>query len=317
MPVSRYAPSPTGPLHLGNVRTALLAWLQARLYQATLILRMEDLDLPRVKTGSAEQIVRDLSWLGLDWDAGPEPGTVPYSVSDQYHQSRRTRYYRDALHELYDRRLVYPCYCSRKDIREAASAPHGRLPVYPGTCRNRYRNVSPENEPEIDGRKPAWRFIVCDQEIEFEDMLMGQYKQNLLADVGDFVIRRSDGLYAYQLAVVVDDTQMAVTDVLRGEDLLDSTCRQIALFRALEASPPRFWHVGLMCDHQGNRLSKRDGSDSIDVLRDQGMTAPEIVGQLAFSCGLLDKKRSLSPRELLQELTQHNFISLLQAGMPH
>lgn len=315
MPVSRYAPSPTGPLHLGNLRTALLAWLQARLYQATFILRMEDLDQPRVKTGSAEQIVNDLKWLGLDWDAGPMPDSGNRLVSVEYRQSRRARYYQSVLNDFYARGLVYPCYCSRKDIREAASAPHGRMPVYPGTCRNRYPQVTPENELEINGRQPAWRFIVTDQEVEFEDMLMGKFKQNLLSEVGDFVVRRSDGLFAYQLAVVVDDVQMAVTDVLRGEDLLDSTCRQIILFKALQAPQPRFWHVGLMCDDHGIRLSKRDGSDSIQVMRDQGMTPPEVVGELAYSCGLLFKKQALSPAELLRRLTQRDFISLLKSGV--
>lgn len=314
MRVSRYAPSPTGPLHLGNLRTALLAWLQARLWGARFLLRMEDLDQPRVKPGSASQIVHDLSWLGLDWDAGPAPALLNHAQSVEFSQSRRTGFYQSALIHLHSRGLVYPCYCSRKDIREAASAPHGRLPVYPGTCRNLYPDLTPGNEPEINGRKPAWRFAVTDQDIEFEDVLMGKFKQNLLTDVGDFVVRRSDGLFAYQMAVVVDDVQMDVTDVLRGEDLLDSTCRQIELFKALDSPPPRFWHVALLHDDQGRRLSKRDGSDSIQVLREQGMTANQIVGQLAYSCGLLQEQKVLSARQLLSGLTRREFISLLKAA---
>ena len=313
MHVSRYAPSPTGPLHLGNLRTALLAWLQARLYQAKFILRIEDLDLPRVKAGSSPQIIDDLIWLGLDWDEGPQPLINSDIEPDLYSQSNRTQYYRQALSALFSRGLVYPCFCSRNDIRQAASAPHGPMPVYPGTCRHQYSGVSPENEPTIDGRKPAWRFIVDDSSIEFDDMLMGRFRQVLKLDVGDFVIRRSDGLFAYQLAVVVDDAAMSVTDVLRGEDLLDSSCRQIALFKALESPVPRFWHVGLMKDEQGNRLAKRDGSDSLQALRSEGVSAKEIVGDLAFSCGLLNKKQPLSATELLSQLTRDKFISMLKS----
>ena len=233
---------------------------------------------------------------------------------DPYCQSNRVTYYRDALDLLYSRGLVYPCYCSRKDIRQAASAPHGRLPVYPGTCRHQYDDVSPGNEQQINGRKPAWRFHVGNQNIKFEDVLMGEVSQNMATDVGDFVIRRSDGLFAYQLAVVVDDSAMAVTDVLRGEDLLDSSCRQIALFRALEAPVPQFWHVRLMNDENGKRMSKRDGSASIGVLRETGVTARELVGELAFSCGLLTTKQPLSTADLLHGLTQQRFISLLRAN---
>ena len=307
MSVSRYAPSPTGPLHLGNLRTALLAWLQAKLYGAKFILRMEDLDLPRVKAGSARQIIEDLTWLGIEWDEGPDVN----DADDPYCQSNRTQYYQHALDYLYSKDLVYPCYCSRKDIRQAASAPHDRLPVYPGTCRHRYQNINPGHEQQIDGRKPSWRFIVDDRDVEFVDKLMGKFKQNLAKDVGDFVIRRSDGLFAYQLAVVVDDAAMAVTDVLRGKDLLDSSCRQIALFNALDAPLPTFWHVGLMSDKNGKRMSKRDGSDSIDGLRNDGVSAREIVGELALSCGLLTKRQSLSPTDLLGRLTRRSFISSL------
>ena len=310
--VSRYAPSPTGPLHLGNLRTALLAWLQARLYKAKFILRMEDLDLQRVKAGSATQIIDDLIWLGLEWDEGPQSDLGKSTELDLYNQSNRTSHYQQALNDLYSNKRVYPCYCSRNDIRVAASAPHGPMPIYPGTCRHQYPGVSPDNEVEIDGRKPAWRFIVDNSQVEFDDMLRGKFMQTLSSDVGDFVVRRSDGLFAYQLAVVVDDAAMAVTDVLRGEDLLDSTCRQIALFNALRAPVPRYWHVHLMHDKQGNRLSKRDGSESIDELRMAGIQAKEIVGELAFSCGLINKKQSISAFDLLQQMTRQSFISLLK-----
>lgn len=286
----------------------MLAWLQARLSGAKFILRMEDLDQPRVKAGSAEKITYDLRWLGLDWDEGP----IDHIAQDPYCQSNRTLFYRRALENLYAKGLVYPCYCSRKDIREAASAPHGRLPVYPGTCRHLYDSVAPGQEREIDGRKPAWRFLVSDQTIEFTDMLMGEVKQNLARDVGDFVVRRSDGLFAYQLAVVVDDAEMSVTDVLRGEDLLDSSCRQIALFSALNAPVPRFWHVSLMHDENGRRMSKRDGSNSVDALRSAGAMAQDIVGELAYSCGLIKQQFPLTPAELLSGLSRESFVSLLR-----
>ncbi len=308
MLVSRYAPSPTGRLHLGNLRTALLAWLQARLMGANFILRIEDLDLPRVRSGSDKQIIDDLLWLGLNWDLGPSAS----SEMDDFYQSRRTKSYHQALQDLYAKGLVYPCFCSRKDIREAASAPHGKLPVYPGICVDKYPNITPENEQPIKGRLPAWRFKVNNQSKCFKDKLMGEFSQNLATEVGDFVVRRSDGLFAYQLAVVVDDIAMEITDVLRGEDLLDSTCRQIALFEALDANVPDFWHVELMQDEQGNRMSKRDGSNSLMQMRQQGIDAESIVGLLAYSCGLLDSQRSISSQELLAQLTINKFISNLK-----
>ncbi len=306
--VSRYAPSPTGPLHLGNLRTALLAWLQARLSGADFILRMEDLDLPRVKAGSAKQIIDDLLWLGLDWDQGPSE----CAGVDDYYQSQRTDLYQQALLSLYAKGLVYPCYCSRKDIREAASAPHGKLPIYPGTCRNLDNDINPANEQSVNGRMPAWRFKVSDQNIAFTDKLMGEYCQNLQVETGDFVLRRSDGLFAYQLAVVVDDIEMGITDVLRGEDLLDSTCRQIALYQALDAPVPDFWHVGLMQDEQGKRMSKRDDSDSISQLRANGAEAESIISMLAYSCGLLATNQPISAKELLSELSIMKFIFCVQ-----
>lgn len=310
MRVSRYAPSPTGPLHLGNVRTALLAWLQARLAGGRFILRMEDLDLPRVRPDSDRQIMDDLQWLGLDWDAGPG---VDNGVGE-YYQSKRTHLYQDALNSLYEHDRIYPCYCSRKDIREAASAPHGRMPIYPGICQGKYPQVTPGNEMPIDGRLPAWRFRVCDQTIVFYDVLKGRVDQSLAAEVGDFVLRRSDGLFAYQLAVVVDDMDMEITDVLRGEDLLDSTCRQIALIKALGGTPPEFWHVELMKNEQGYRMAKRDGSNSLRQFREQGVNASELIGQLAFGCGLVDRQLPLDATSLLDTIERiENFKCLLRA----
>jgi len=295
----RYAPSPSGPLHLGNLRTALLAWLQARLAEQPFILRMEDLDLPRIKIGSGEQIIKDLHWLGLNWNQGPDCG----GPAAPYEQSARTPFYQLAFEQLLEQDLIYPCYCSRKDIQHAASAPHSHEygSIYPGTCRD------PKQRAEMRQRHPdktaAWRYRVPTRTIEFEDRIIGSISQSLDQEVGDFVIKRADGLFAYQLAVVVDDGMMGITDVVRGADLLDSSARQIELFEALGYPVPTFWHVPLMVDSAGARLSKRDGSDSLEVWRQQGKSAEDVVGYLAHSAGLIDEARPLSAQTLIQGLT--------------
>ena len=309
MTVARYAPSPTGPLHLGNLRTALLSWLQARLSAGEIYLRMEDLDQPRVKPGSAQQIINDLNFLGLNFDNDEDV----HGEVNLYYQSKRTTHYQQALGYLFAKKLIYPCYCSRKDIREAASAPHQALPIYPGTCRGKHGDVTPSNEKKVNGRLPAWRVKVDDQLFRFEDRLQGSFSQNLNEQVGDFVVRRSDGLFAYQLAVVVDDIEMGITDVLRGEDLLDSTCRQIALYQYLNAQAPYYWHVKLMHDDQGNRMAKRDGADSLTQLVNQGLSTQEIIGKLAHSCNLIDHYRPISAPSLLNELNLSSFIFRLQS----
>ena len=299
----RYAPSPSGPLHLGNLRTALLAWLQARLAEQPFILRMEDLDLPRVKVGSNEQILKELHWLGLDWDQGPDCG----GPAAPYEQSARTPFYQQAFKQLLGQDLIYPCYCSRKDIQHAASAPHAHEygSIYPGTCRD------PEQRAEMKQRHPdktaAWRYRVPTRTVTFEDRIIGSVSQSLDQEVGDFVIKRADGLFAYQLAVVVDDGMMGISDVVRGADLLDSTARQVELFEILGYPVPRFWHVPLMVDSSGARLSKRDGSDSLEVWRQQGKSAEELIGHLAHSVGLINRDCSLSAQALLQELTLELF----------
>ncbi len=295
----RYAPSPTGPLHLGNLRTALIAWLVARLASEPFILRMEDLDLPRVKPGSSEQIIADLHWLGLDWDEGPDIG----GPAAPYEQSARDSFYQQAFQQLLDEGLIYPCYCSRKDIQQAVSAPHSHEhgPTYPGTCRD------PEMRADMERRHPdkaaAWRYRVPARTIEFEDRIVGPVRQRLDNEVGDFVIKRADGLFAYQLAVVVDDGLMGITDVIRGADLLDSTARQIELFETLAYPVPNFWHVPLMVDAAGARLAKRDGSDSLAQWQQQGKRAEDLIGHLAWSAGLIDNDSAISAQELLQTLT--------------
>ena len=308
-PCGRYAPSPTGPLHLGNLRTALLAWMQARLAGGRFILRMEDLDRPRTRPGCAETILEDMRWLGLDWDEGPDRG----GPAGPYTQSRRSACYRRALETLRRRGALFPCYCSRKDIAQAASAPHGAPAggVYPGTCRRR-GNAAPGAVAGL--RPPAWRYRAPERTVAFQDAVMGPQAQALAREAGDFVVRRADGLYAYQLAVVVDDAGMGVTDVLRGADLLDSAPRQIELYRALGYRPPRFWHVPLLCDDRGRRLAKRDAGQSLRALRARGMDAAAVVGCLAATLGWAASGAALTARQLLERFDAGSFEAALRAA---
>lgn len=283
----RYAPSPTGAQHLGNARTALVAWMQARLQNGVFVMRMEDLDLPRVQPGSAAQILSELEWMGIDWDEGQGVG----GVCAPYRQSERNDLYAAALELFDDNGLVFKCVCSRKDIRMAASAPHGKTPKYPGTCRL--------ETPDSHDRPYAWRFRVPNETIGFDDAIAARATQNVETEVGDFVLKRSDGLYAYQLAVVVDDALMGISDVVRGMDLIESTPRQILLFDALGVPPPTFWHVPLMRDGDGRRMSKRFGSTTIESFRAGRGNARQLVGELAASLGLVEPGASLTPRDLL------------------
>jgi glutamyl-tRNA synthetase len=303
-PSGRYAPSPSGPLHLGNARTALLAWLQTRLAGGRFIMRMEDLDRSRVRPGCAKQIVDDLRWMGLDWDEGPDIG----GETGPYEQSARDDIYAVALSRLREAHSVFPCFCSRKDIRQAASAPHGPdEPIYPGTCRERDSAFE-----EQVRRSPALRYRVRAGRIEVEDVVTGAIVQDLSRDVGDFVVRRSDGVFAYQFAVVVDDALMGVTDVVRGVDLCESTPRQLALLRELDLPAPRYWHVPLMADDDGNRMSKRDGSESVMMFRARGGQPAELVGQLAASTGLCPLDTPVSAQELLSAHDLSSFTDVLR-----
>lgn len=279
----RFAPSPTGLVHLGTARTALVAWLRARSERGTFVLRMEDLDGPRVRTGAADAILADLRWLGLDWDEGPDVGG-PHAP---YVQSLCTSLYEAALARLRDAGLAYPCTCTRKELAESASAPHGEEPVYPGTCGR--GPTHPERPASMRFRFPRGE--------AFDDALMGHRDDGTSS--GDFVVRRSDGLFAYQLAVVVDDLRMGITEVVRGADLLSSTPRQIALFRALGAAPPAFLHVPLVLGPDGERLAKRHGAISIAELRAGGATASSIVGRLAASLGLAAPGEAIAARTLV------------------
>ena len=288
--IGRYAPSPTGDLHLGNLRTALLAWLQVRLQNGEFLLRMDDLDKPRVVNGSADKILRDLEWLGLDWDG------------DVIYQSKRTDLYQDALEQLTQRALTYECFCSRKDIQQAVSAPHGSLGIYTGTCSDLNDELI---ELKRQHKAPAIRCRIRSKLIKFEDGCLGEFSRNLAHSCGDFVIKRADGLFAYQLATAIDDMQQGITEVLRGADLLESTARQLYIMRCLDSNIelPVYWHVPLMLDDQGERMAKRDGSLSITEWQANDRSASELIGFLAASIGLIDVEDSVSARDLLAELT--------------
>ncbi len=278
MTVGRFAPSPSGRIHLGNILCCLLAWLSARQKGGKVILRIEDLDTARCPTRYAEQMLEDLRWLGLDWDEGPEAG----GSAGPYFQSQRTALYQTALERLESLGLVYPCFCTRAELH-AASAPHREdgTTVYAGTCRS----LSPaEREERAKHRSPALRLQVPDKEFSFIDGHMGHYTEQLAQDCGDFLLRRSDGMFAYQLAVVVDDAAMGVTEVVRGADLLSSTPRQLYLYRLLELTPPAFIHFPLLLAPDGRRLSKRDADAGLDSLRGR-ITAETLLGRLAQLAG--------------------------------
>jgi glutamyl-tRNA synthetase len=291
----RYAPSPTGTTHLGNASTALLAWLSVRGQGGVYIMRMEDLDRPRVVHGSAEGILGDLRWLGLDWDEGPDTGG-PYGP---YAQSERQAHYTAGFEKLRAEGRVYPCFCTRKDIQSAASAPQvpGDEALYPGTCRDLSRDEIARRV--ASGVSPAWRFRVDPAEIlPFTDRVRGLYEPDP-GSIGDFVVRRADGVPAYQLAVVVDDIAMRINDVVRGEDLLASTVRQLLLYRAFDASPPAFSHVPLLLGDDGVRMSKRHQGITLRELRDAGESAESIVGRLAHRHGLRPTAAPVAARELI------------------
>ena len=317
--VGRLAPSPTGALHLGNVRTFMIAWLRARSQGGKVIFRMEDLDHPKDKPGAAVQAVEDLKWLGFDWD-------------EEYVQSERKAIYREALESLGE--LVYPCVCSRKDVESAQSAPHaGEQLYYPGTCRDRFASwaeakgflassrVSSDPRDSSVSRMPCWRFKVSDgARVSFDDVFAGHYEQDVSRTLGDFPLARDEFGAGYTLACTVDDLLMGVTEVVRGDDLLAATPAQILLARALSkgfkhrdtetqreggnalclcASVLKYCHVPLVVGKDGKRLAKRHGDTRIATFREQGKSPEEILGFLAASCGWAGKGERVSLCDLL------------------
>jgi len=288
----RFAPSPSGHLHLGNAYTALLSWLQVRAAGGQFLLRIEDLDWARCRGEYLDSLLRDLEYLGLYWDEEP------------IFQSRRQVAYQETLSALERRGLAYPCFCSRSEISRAASAPHGAAddgPRYPGTCSA----LSAEQVRERAlKRMPATRFRADPGSTEFVDEVQGRRVEDVHTRVGDFVICRNDRVASYQLAVVIDDAFSRISHVLRGADLLSSTARQIQLYRALGLSPPRFAHVGLVVSPEGARLAKRQGAFSVSQLRSLGVEAPRIVGLLGKWAGIHDG-RPTSAADLISSFALH------------
>ena len=284
--MGRFAPTPSGRMHLGNVFAALIAWLSVRSKNGKMVLRMEDLDTQRTSDEYAEILRQDLKWLGLDWD------------EETQKQSARSEVYRGYFEKLEQMDLLYPCYCTRSQLH-SVNAPHlsDGTYVYAGTCRN-----LTDAQRASFNRAPAWRVKVPDKVWRFTDLVQGDYEENLLKDCGDFVVRRADGVYVYQLAVTVDDGEAGVTEVVRGMDLLSSAPRQMYLQELFGFSHPAYGHVPMLVAADGRRLSKRDKDLDLGQLRKR-IAAEQLLGVLAFSAGLIDQKTSVSAKELTGEFS--------------
>ena len=283
--LGRFAPTPSGRMHLGNVFSALLAWLSIKSRGGEILLRIEDLDTLRCPKENADILKEDLLWLGLGWDA------------EQPFQSTRSEYYEEVLHRLAAAGTVFPCWCTRGDLKNAANAPHASdgHPIYPGTCRDL---TEAERAKRAALRPPLWRLRVPEDTISFTDGHYGLYSEDLAHECGDFILRRADGVFAYQLAVVADDIAAGVTEVVRGRDLLSSTPRQLYLYRLLGAPVPRYYHVPLLTAPDGRRLSKRDRDLDLGLLR-QRFAPEELIGRLAHASGLLERYEPIRPEELV------------------
>ena len=285
-PVGRFAPTPSGRMHLGNVFSALLAWLSVRSRGGFLVLRMEDLDTQSTSAEFAETLRRDLAWLGLDYDLETPA------------QSTRKATYDRAFDLLEQQGLLYPCYCTRSQLH-SVNAPHlsDGTYVYPGTCRN-----LTQAQRASFSRPPAWRVMVDDREWLVRDRVQGEYRCVLSRDCGDMVIRRADGVYVYQLAVTVDDGEAGVTEVVRGMDLLSSAPRQMYLQELLGLPHPEYAHVPMLLAADGRRLSKRDKDLDLGELQKR-MTPRQLIGWLAHAAGMIDRAEAISPRELAKEFS--------------
>ena len=291
-PRGRFAPSPSGRMHLGNVFCALISWLSVKSEGGQAVLRIEDLDTSRCKSAYTEQLLDDLAYLGLDYDEGPTLSDMDMS----YFQSTRTALYEQALEKLDAKGLIYPCYCSRDELH-AVSAPHasdGRV-LYSGTCRH-LSDVQRASKT----RSPAMRMKAADCTYTFTDGLYGDQQFNVKEEWGDFVLRRSDGLFAYQLAVVVDDAAMGITQVVRGRDLLSSVAPQLQLYEALDLTPPQFLHIPLLVNAEGRRLSKRDRDLDMGELRKRYPRSEDLIGKLLHLTGIIPSPQPITPSEALE-----------------
>ena len=284
--VGRFAPTPSGRMHLGNVFAALMAWASVRSKNGEMVLRMEDLDTQRTSGEFAEILRDDLRWLGLDYDRETPP------------QSQRSRVYDQYFEKLQDLGLIYPCYCTRSQLH-SVNAPHlsDGTYVYTGTCRN----LTEEQRSQFQ-RKPAWRVMVSDRIWEVEDLVQGHYSLNLATECGDMVVRRADGIYVYQLAVTVDDGEAGVTEVVRGMDLLSSAPRQMYLQELFGFAHPTYGHVPMLLAPDGRRLSKRDRDLDLGELR-KHVTPEQLVGTLAYASGLIDQNVAISAADLAKEFS--------------
>ena len=285
-PVGRFAPTPSGRMHLGNVFAALIAWLSVRSKDGEMVLRMEDLDTQRTSNEFAETLRQDLAWLGLDYDR------------EQIPQSQRSQAYDGYFEILRDKGLLYPCYCTRSQLH-GVNAPHlsDGTYVYPGTCRN--LSEPPKN------RIPSWRVMVTDRLWTVEDRVQGHYELNLATDCGDMVVRRADGVYVYQLAMTVDDGEAGVTEVVRGMDLLSSAPRQMYLQELFGFSHPEYGHVPMLMAEDGRRLSKRDRDLDLGEIQKR-IRAEQLIGNLAYASGLIDVRQAISAWELAREFSWKN-----------
>lgn len=316
-PRGRLAPSPTGKLHLGNAFAFLMTWLDVRSLGGSLVLRMEDIDPVRSRPEFADAIIEDLQWLGLNWDEGPEASQTfaPYA------QSERSERYAALLEDLTSRGVTYPCYCTRKELRTLASAPHigDEGAPYPGTCRQ--LTAHERHEREKTGKRACLRLDTGGalaltgggtSLTYFDDLVRGRQYITLQDCGGDFALRRSDGVYAYQLATAADDATMKITRVVRGEDLLFSTPRQLLLLKLMHAAPPAYAHIPLLHDHEGERLAKRHKSLELSALRESGVAPEAIIGYLGYLASLIDSPMQASPKELLPGFS----LRLLPARLP-
>ncbi len=285
-PVGRFAPTPSGRMHLGNVFAALIAWLSVRSRDGEMVLRMEDLDTQRTSAEFAETLRDDLRWLGFTWDRETPAQSQRSAVYDKYFEILR------------EKGLLYPCYCTRSQLH-SVNAPHlsDGTYVYPGTCRN-----LTEGERAAFHRAPAWRVVVPDRVWTVEDRIQGTYRCNLATECGDMVVRRADGVYVYQLAVTVDDGEAGVTEVIRGMDLLSSAPRQMYLQELFGFAHPEYAHVPMLLAPDGRRLSKRDRDLDLGILR-QRLSREALLGVLAFAAGLIDQEVSVSLKELTKEFS--------------
>lgn len=285
-PVGRFAPTPSGRMHLGNIFAALIAWLSIRSKNGYFLLRMEDLDTQRTNSEFADILRDDLIWLGLNWDEETPAQSTRSAVYDRYFAI------------LKEKELLFPCYCTRSQLH-SVNAPHASdgTYVYPGTCRD----LTPAQKATFD-RAPSWRVRVPNRDYEINDLCQGIYKENLLTDCGDFVVRRADGIYVYQLAVTVDDGEAGVTEVVRGQDLLSSAPRQMYLQELFGFTQPTYGHVPMLLAPDGRRLSKRDKDLDLGYLR-MHLTPETLIGTLAYCAGLIDKETPISAEELAKEFS--------------